>query len=1035
MGRGGSLERWVVNVSNSTVHVRKTATFPSESVKGVYIERGARVMVTQLQLVRVLGRDIVFMKLAEHNGWICDRMPVTETILFDTVSASQLAAERAQQESTVFWQASPYLSTVDKLVDALGQSGAATRMAADRGASVQRALNPAFAAPSDGAAAAKTVAVLELPPSLVASEASKINRAAQDEEGRSLAQRLQARQAARSRAADVEQAAILRAADVAAVTAAQRDAASYSSVLDPPSALQQAHADAAKAKFEERTKAATSIRELVRSITARSRRSESSRRDEFAKMRLAFFPPTVGAPGEDDGSVGLTMQVFKRKFRAYLAARHSHVNVRDVTLSIMFDAIDVDGNEQLSRRELLCGLVSLLDIDHVAGAKLMFDACDTRVGYRTGDGLLQLAEFAIAFRSVAAVAALLDPAAFQHVDSVGEVGQAQARAMFQGVLGAESGSATAGISKSQFVAWFATVMEQREGDPKAFAAATERQRLADASDARAAAAAEVKAEVARRAAEEAQAEEARRAAEEAQAEETRRAAEEAQAEEARRTADEAQAEEARRAAEEVRAEEARRAADEAQAEEARRAAEEVQAVEARRAAEEMEEQRVADEEARAAGGAISKIEDSSANTGATAEVETNAAAGETRFFRNVSLGQATIYTQPRVHGSAHRGVLESHAVVGIVGAAMKDGHAVSFLEIENSGGFIVGSVGHKLLFAPVDDATAVLSGHLPEVRLLGAHLRATDLKRLALQRDVDALISESHGLKPLTHWKNVSKTAVHRMRVKGLPPQYCGDDDPTMPIVQPQETMDVLGVDEEDGLKYLELASGGWLTDVFPQNRQGVIMERQRTAKTETISLTRSERVALAENDARRAASPHHTVSTIKRRFMTTQIGWVHGGRVDVAIKSARNIRDKKNFLQGDSIVVAVYYRSTADEDWVLKEETAPIVNDDGRDHFKFRGARLNVKKCKAGDAPAVRLVVIARPHPDEEGSDFNLGFIEFYFCGVPTVCLSSAARAIEGAASPMQQIHDKDYGPTFFENEWVRRQLARVRCEQRSIE
>ena len=981
MGRGGA-ERCVVNVSNSTVRVRETAAFPSSSVKGVYIERGARVMVSRLQLVRVLGREIVFMKLAEQEGWICDRMPVTETIMFETVSESQLAAERAQQETTLCWKGSPYRSTVDALVAELAHGGR------DRSDPVQRVLNPAFVARADGADAAKTEAVLE------------VNYAARAEEGRSLARRLQARKTARSRAVDVEQAALRRVADVAAVTAAQRGATAYSSALDPPSALQQAHADAAKAKFAERKKAATSIQELVRSIAARSSRSESSRRDEFEKMRLAFFPPAVGAPGEDGSGRGLTRQMFKRKFRAYLAARHSHVNLRDAMLNIIFDAIDVDGNENLSRRELLCGFVSLFDIDHVAGAKLMFDACDARMGYRTGDGLLQLPEFAIAFRSITAVAALLHPERFQHVDSVAEVGQAHARFMFQGILGDANGSATAGISKSQFVAWFATVFENREGDPEALAAATARHRLADEAEARAAAA-------------EAAAEEARRAAEAAAAEEARRAAEAAAAEEARRAAEAAKAEESRRAAEAAKAEESRRAAGQAAAQQAA-----AQQAAAQQAAEE-ETRRVADEEARLAGEAASEVVDASANAGVTTAVET-------RYFRNVSGGQATIYTQPRVHGSAHRGVLESRAVIGTVGSAVKDGKAVSFLEIEDGGGFIVGSVGHKLLFAPVDDATAVLSGHLPEVRSLGAHLRATDLKRIALQRDVDALISDSHGHEPLTHWKSVSKTAVHRLSAKGLPPKYCSDDDLAMPLVQPQETMDVLGVDEEDGLKYLELASGGWLTDVFPQNREAVIMELVGTTKTEAITLTRSERLALAENDTRREVSPHHTVSTVKRRFMTTETGWIHGGRVDVAIRSARNIHNKK-FHAGDSIVVAVYYRSTAEEDWELKAETTPVLNKDGRDHFQFHGAYLNVKKCKPGDAPAVRLVVLSRPPPEEEGDDYKLGFIEFYFCGVPTVCLASAMRAIEGSASPTQQIHNKDYGPTFFENEWVRRQLTRA--------
>ena len=59
--------------------------------------------------------------------------------------------------------------------------------------------------------------------------------------------------------------------------------------------------------------------------------------------------------------------------------------------------------------------------------------------------------------------------------------------------------------------------------------------------------------------------------------------------------------------------------------------------------------------------------------------------------------------------------------------------------------------------------------------------------------------------------------------------------------------------------------------------------------------------------------------------------------------------------------------------------------------------------------------------HPiEQEGfEDVALGFVEYYFCGVPTVCLSAARRVISKAATPTQQHAEKDYGPTFYENEW----------------
>lgn len=103
-GRGGAQYRVVANCSGSTVHVRESPSFPSRALEGIFVDREERVRVSELQLTNVMGADVVFMKLVDLPGWICDRMPVTGTLMFEEITPDQLDAEYAHNRQ---WQSPP----------------------------------------------------------------------------------------------------------------------------------------------------------------------------------------------------------------------------------------------------------------------------------------------------------------------------------------------------------------------------------------------------------------------------------------------------------------------------------------------------------------------------------------------------------------------------------------------------------------------------------------------------------------------------------------------------------------------------------------------------------------------------------------------------------------------------------------------------------------------------------------------------------------------------------------------------------------
>ena len=144
----------------------------------------------------------------------------------------------------------------------------------------------------------------------------------------------------------------------------------------------------------------------------------------------------------------------------------------------------------------------------------------------------------------------------------------------------------------------------------------------------------------------------------------------------------------------------------------------------------------------------------------------------------------------------------------------------------------------------------------------------------------------------------------------------------------------------------LQIVTPEWL---FASIEAGRLLYCWSTAST-TTPATRG----LARRDA--SSPPLLGAHAARVRPKTTQTGWVNGGKVDVCVKGARNVK----ITQGESIVVSVFQRRAHDAAWALSTETAAATNDDGRDYFDWHGAFL-VAKIPPGDAPSVRLVVNLR--------------------------------------------------------------------------
>ena len=704
---------------------------------------------------------------------------------------------------------------------------------------------------------------------------------------------------------------------------------------DATSKRQAAIAAAQQAARDRLASAAESVRNFARSITRRGDK-QGSRHDEFQMMCDMMFPATAAG-----GAKLMTRATFERALSNYKSACHSDVELSSETLDVLFNTLDVDGNKKLSRRELLCGLIPLFDIDPVAGASAMFDACDQRDGASsTGDGLLQYDEFTVAFRSIFAIAPLLYPKKFQNIDSVDELGKAQVKIMFDGLLEGGADAAVAegnGIGKADFVDWFVGLWEHRKGtaaNARSLTKVRERKkREFDAAEA------------------------------DAQAKREREAA--------ATRADAMEAERARR------------------------------------------------KKARA-----KQEADAAADTARQESTKVT-----TRWVRNISQGQVSVSSGPLMQ-SASGTVLDAGAVVAVEKKGSVEKGGVRFLQLADGTGWVAGSVGTVLLFAPVDAITTVTSGLLPKVRDLTAELQREDMRIVRLQRSVNGLVSLAQSGVVPTFWTNTSISEVLPADTFGFPvtrsdslaPVKIGE---TVQVVE--QKLETSSFDFE--VKYLRLLTGGWVSDVFPIN--GKAMMKLHDTKSERVKPTTAEHTGRALANERRENAPHFrsreipnlnkvrtTLAWTNAHRKPTTSAWANGGRADIHIRSARGLHSKS----GEEIFIKVGYRNAVDADeWefegvakdggVLVWETKPKMHDGGA--LVWHGCSLQVK-IPAGASPAVRL--------EARGSHRGgrlLGSVEFHYTGTPTVCLASAARSEDGSASPSAQRNEVDYGPTFFENEW----------------
>ena len=224
-------------------------------------------------------------------------------------------------------------------------------------------------------------------------------------------------------------------------------------VAQPPSWLQTRSSRVLRSQID--TSAAggalAATQDFVRSIQRRAKELGSGIA-AFSELTSAL--DAGGIPGAE-----LSCAEFSSRLQSYAAAHLTQHSLQESTIKAIFGAVDVDGNGALSLAELKCALATMFNLSAAEASSVMFDACDGAASGGRGDGLLQRREFTIAFRSIVAVNAMLNPEKFAHTDAH-EVGVAHAVMMFESIARDAQRSSSPldpllqGLTKSQFSAWF-----------------------------------------------------------------------------------------------------------------------------------------------------------------------------------------------------------------------------------------------------------------------------------------------------------------------------------------------------------------------------------------------------------------------------------------------------------------------------------------------------------------------------------------------------------------------------------------------------
>jgi len=223
--------------------------------------------------------------------------------------------------------------------------------------------------------------------------------------------------------------------------AARRSQASLAArAFPPPGRARSSPADRARI---------AAMRDFVGSIQLRATQLQSG---------VAAFNELANAL-EAGGSIpiaGLSYAQFSQRIQSYAAVHLRQHSLQESTIASIFRAVDVDESGALSLAELKCALATLFALTAEEASSIMFNACDGSANGGRGDGLLQMREFTVAFRSIIAIKALLNPENFMHI-SVHEVGAAHAVNMFVEISRETSTPSQAlkkGLTKSQFCSWF-----------------------------------------------------------------------------------------------------------------------------------------------------------------------------------------------------------------------------------------------------------------------------------------------------------------------------------------------------------------------------------------------------------------------------------------------------------------------------------------------------------------------------------------------------------------------------------------------------
>jgi len=194
------------------------------------------------------------------------------------------------------------------------------------------------------------------------------------------------------------------------------------------------------------------LKSFVESLRKRSRQLDRYIGHKGAVAAFAELTEIMEEGGLGEKRAGVSSAEFAKRLRRYTTKCVPQHGLNEMTTNALFRAMDVDKSGFLSLAELECGLASLFPFTAKEASTTMFDVCDATASGGRGDGLLQPAEFTIAFRSIFALHRLLKEGTplSERFTAVGtsEVAESMCKSIYKSI------ATQSGITKPQFTLWF-----------------------------------------------------------------------------------------------------------------------------------------------------------------------------------------------------------------------------------------------------------------------------------------------------------------------------------------------------------------------------------------------------------------------------------------------------------------------------------------------------------------------------------------------------------------------------------------------------